>query len=86
MLQVQFPFMLTLTRGIDILFEKLTPETGGWIWKAPFGLCVWGWGFHANPAHSFNIFSDDLNFDALILGLCYICVIIGGPTLGEGTI
>ena len=26
-------FMLTLTWGIDILFEKLTPETRGWILK-----------------------------------------------------
>ena len=22
--------------GIDISFEKLTPEIGFWIWKAPF--------------------------------------------------
>ena len=28
--------MLILIWGIDILFEKLTPEIGGWIWKAPF--------------------------------------------------
>ena len=33
----QFPFMLNLTWGIDVLFEKLTVETEGWIWeKNPF--------------------------------------------------
>ena len=26
--------------GTDILFEKLTPEIGGWIWKTPNkGVC-----------------------------------------------
>ena len=29
-------FILTHTWGIDILFEKLAPETGGWIWETPF--------------------------------------------------
>ena len=33
--------MLTLTWGIDISFEKLALETGGWIWKTPFSLCFW---------------------------------------------
>ena len=31
------PFMLNLTWGIDVLFEKLTVETEVWIWeKNPF--------------------------------------------------
>ena len=29
-------FVLTHTWGIDILLEKLTPETGGWIWETSF--------------------------------------------------
>ena len=29
-------FILTHTWGIDILLEKLTPETGGWIWETSF--------------------------------------------------
>ena len=33
--------MLTLTWDIDILFEKLTAETGGWIRNTPFALCLW---------------------------------------------
>ena len=28
--------MLTLTWGIDTLFQKLAPHIGGWIWKTPF--------------------------------------------------
>ena len=27
--------LLTLTWGIDILVEKLTPQIGDWIWKTP---------------------------------------------------
>ena len=29
--------MLTMTWGIDTLFEKLTRQIGSWIWKTPFG-------------------------------------------------
>ena len=41
--------MLTLNCGIEILFEKLTPETGEWIGKTLFALCLLGWGFYAKP-------------------------------------
>ena len=41
--------MLTLTWGNDILFEKSTPETEGWIWKTPFSLSFWGWQVHVKP-------------------------------------
>ena len=44
-------------------------------------LCIWGWGFHANPTFVFNIFSSDLHFDVLIIGFCWIFLIIG-QTLG----
>ena len=30
---------------------------------------------HVKPAFYFNIFSGDLHFDALIIELCYICLI-----------
>ena len=52
--------------GELILFEKLTPETGGWIWKSPFPLRLWGWKFHAKPLFFFNIFNGNLHFEALI--------------------
>ena len=64
-------FMLTLAWGIDILFERLLPEIGGWIWKTPFAHSPSrGWRFHAKPVFFFNIFCGDLHFDALIIGLC----------------
>ena len=28
--------MCYIVWGIDISFEKLTPEIGGWLWKEPF--------------------------------------------------
>lgn len=55
----QFPLM-SLTWGIDMLSEKLTPETSGWIWKTSFGLCLWEEGVSWKPC------SGDLNFDVLI--------------------
>ena len=70
----------TLTWCVDILFEKSTPETGEWIWKTSFALCLWGWGFHAKPVFFFNIFTGDPHY-ALIEELYYICLIIG-QTLG----
>ena len=82
---VQFPLMLTLTWVIDILFEKLTLVKGGWIWKTPFTLCLWGWGFHTKPVFFLNIFSGGLHFDALILEVGYSCIIIS-LTLGGGKI
>ena len=62
--------MLTLTWGVNILFEKLTPEVGVSIWKkTKLGtLCLWGCGFHAKPIFFLNIFYGDLHFDAFILG------------------
>ena len=32
-------------------------------------LCLTGWSFNAQPALFFNIFSSDLYFDVLIIGL-----------------
>ena len=75
--------MLTLARGIDI-FEKLTLKIGRSIWKSPFAYSVFrGWKFDAEPVFFFNIFCGGLHFDALIIGFCYICLIIG-QTFGEG--
>ena len=66
--------MLTLAWGVDILFEKLTPEIGGWgggEFEKTFctALCLGGGGFHAKPAMILNIFSDDPRVDAFIIGL-----------------
>ena len=47
------------------LFEKLTPETGGWIWETPVICTLWH-----TISYFFNTFSDDLHFDGLIIGLC----------------
>ena len=47
-------------------------------------LCFWVWGFHAKPVF-FCIISGDLLFDALIIGACQICLILG-QTLIEGII
>ena len=77
-------FILTLVLGIDILFEKLTAGIGVWIWKAPLAHSAsGGWRFHAKPVFFFNIFDGDLHFDALIIELCKIWLIIG-QTTGEG--
>ena len=76
--------MLTLSWGIDILFENLTPEIGGWIWKTHFAYSASGWWrFITKPVFYFNIFCGDLHFDASIMGLCLIYLIIG-QTIGEG--
>ena len=39
--------ILTLTWDTDILIEKLRPETGGWISKILFALCLPDRRFHA---------------------------------------
>ena len=57
---VQFPFLLTLTWGPDIVFKKLNIAN-----------CFF-----------FNIFSEDLYFNALIIGLFYICLVTD-QILGE---
>ena len=77
--------MLTLNWGIDILFEKLAPEIGGWIWKAIFAHCSYGDGDFMQCLSFFNIFSDNLHFYALNTGLCYNCPIIG-QIVEKGTI
>ena len=60
--------MLTLAWNNGIVFEKLKPEIGVWIWKTLFGHSISGWWrFHARHV---NIFYDDLHFDALVIGLC----------------
>ena len=41
--------MLTLTWGIDILFEKLTSEKGDEFEKYPLHYASLGWGFYAKP-------------------------------------
>ena len=64
--------MLTLTWVTDILFDKLSPETGGMNLKNT--LCTM-------PI----IFSGDPKVDGLIIGLYQFCMIIG-QTRGEGTI
>ena len=61
--------------GIDILSEKLTP-----LQTLPLD-----WGFHAKSVFFFSIFSGDLHFDALIIGLFLICLTIS-QTLREVTI
>ena len=61
--------ILTLTRGTDILFEKLTPEEGVEFEKLLFHTVHLRVGFHLKPVFFFNIFSGDVHFDALIIGL-----------------
>ena len=60
--------------------------------KHPFRTCLWGVGFHEKPEFFYNL-SGDLNFDVLITGLSYICLIVGqaldeplfhGQTKGRG--
>ena len=60
--------MLTLTWDVDILFEKLTPET-------PFALCFWGWGFHVKPEMAWmqvNRLGVEGNYVMLPCHSCYI--------------
>ena len=46
--------------GIDISFKKLTPEIGGWIWKAPFAHNASTAGISCKACLFFNISSGDL--------------------------
>ena len=46
----EFLLILPLVWGIDILFEELTPETGRWISKTPFPLCLCGGNFIQSPS------------------------------------
>ena len=59
--------VLTFTWGIDKLFERLTLQIGSLIWKTPLSHYV---SELVGLSVSFiNIFSVDLYFDALIIGL-----------------
>ena len=61
---------MILTWGIDILFEKLTPETEEWVWKTLFTLCLWEWKFHTKLVFILSIFSGNPQVDAFfIIGL-----------------
>ena len=54
--------MLTLTWGIDILFEKLTLEIGDWNWETPFALYTSrDWDFMQNLSSLLKIFSGNLH-------------------------
>ena len=53
----------------DILFEKLKPEIGGWIWKTPFA--------HYAPSLFLVYVVVTCTFDALIIGLSQNWLIIG---------
>ena len=67
--QVQF-LSLILSRVINILFEKLTPQIGDWIWKAPCAHYFSGVGISCKACLLFlNFFSGDLFVDVLIIGL-----------------
>ena len=76
--------MLILAWVIDMLLRKLTPQIGIEFEIAlhtmPQGLRI-----HATSAFFFNIFSIDLHFDTIIIGLCLICLVMG-QTHGESTL
>ena len=55
-------FMLTLNWGTGILFEKLTPQIGGWIWKTLWTLQLRCWGFPEKPVFFFINFNGNLYF------------------------
>ena len=53
--------MLTLTLSTNILFEKLAPQIGDWIWKSRSAHYASGFGSSMQSLSSFLIsFSDDL--------------------------
>ena len=57
--------LLTLTWSIYVLYEKLTQQIGDWIWKTSSAHSLSGfWRCHVKP-----VFSGDLLFNVLILGL-----------------
>ena len=53
--------------GIDI-FEKVTPGIAVEFEKHLCTQFPWDRGFHAKSVLFLNIFSDDLHFEALIIG------------------
>ena len=55
--------------GIVILFEKLTPEIGSWIWKTLFSHNASWAGDFMESLSFFNIFSGDLLFMCCTLWL-----------------
>ena len=63
--------MLTQTWGIDILFKNLTPEIVVWIWKASVAHYAYGTvEISFKACLLFNVFSGDLHFNGLIIGIC----------------
>ena len=71
-----------LTWLIDISLGEMNTRNRELNLKLHCTLCLRGWRFHAKPAFFINIFGDDLHFDAMIIGLCRICPVMG-QTLGE---
>ena len=59
--------MLTLIWSIDILFEKLRSEKGDEFENTLCTILLGGGNFMQSLS-SFNIFSGDMPFDALIIG------------------
>ena len=57
--------------GLEYLYIwKVNTTNRGWNLKNTFCiLCLWGWGFHVKLVLIFDILSNDLFFDVLIMGL-----------------
>ena len=74
---------------LNILFEKLTAQIGGWIWKTPPAHYTSEVGDFVQSLSCFLIKAlkymscKDMYFNALIIGLFEICLIMG-QTYGEG--
>ena len=78
---IMFSFPL-LTWLIDISLGEMNTRNRELNLKLYCTLYLRGWRFHAKPAFFINIFGDELHFDAMIIGLCRICHVMG-QTLGE---
>ena len=70
--------------GLEYLYIwKVNTTNRGWNLKNTFCiLCLWGCGFHVKLVLFFDILSNDLFFDVLIMGLFEICLFMS-QTLGE---
>ena len=71
LIEVSFPLIdPEFSSFIDILLENLIPQIGAWIWKTPSAHYFSGVGISFKPCLLFKkIFSSDLFFDVLIIGL-----------------
>ena len=49
----RFQMLCHVIWGTDILFEKLLPKIGGWIWKTPFAYNASGDGELMQSLYSF---------------------------------